>query len=37
MLLSETTLHIPADESSLPWVLHVESSLPVQVCGPGGS
>jgi hypothetical protein len=30
---SVMTLHIPADESQLPWVLHVASSRQVQVCG----
>ncbi len=30
---SVMTLHIPADESKLPWILHVASSRQVQVCG----
>ena len=30
---SDMVLTIPADESSRPWVLHVESSRAVQVCG----
>jgi len=27
------TLKIPGDESSRPWILHVESDSPVEVCG----
>jgi hypothetical protein len=30
---SVMVLHIPADESSRPWFLHVQSSRQVQVCG----
>jgi hypothetical protein len=30
---SVMTLHIPADESKRPWILHVASSRQVQVCG----
>lgn len=30
---SVMTLHIPADESQRPWILHVASSRQVQVCG----
>jgi len=29
---SVMTLHIPADESKLPWILHIASSRQVQVC-----
>jgi hypothetical protein len=30
---SVMTIHIPSDESKLPWILHVQSTRQVQVCG----